>query len=229
MKFKVGDKVKVVRRTDIFTDEMERYIGTVHTVKKTEKFSDGDAYFLDGCTHYVFNEEALEFASGNKIVITVNGDKTTATMYDGKKVIETAVAKCSQSDEFDFKTGAELAFKRLMGKSKTKFLPHLILGNVLFGVIGTPTNYKDVVGRPLAIGDVVELFDEEGFSYGQYPIVRCFVESLEREKTFVMGIESDCDDIDGSIIRGWKVIKTRSYDEIKNNEEYGLVAYIKEV
>lgn len=54
-----------------------------------------------------------------KIVITTDGKTTTAKLYDGKKIIETAEAKCSPSDKFDFAIGAKLAFERLTD-SKTE-------------------------------------------------------------------------------------------------------------
>ena len=54
-----------------------------------------------------------------KIVITTDGKTTTAKLYDGKKIIETAEAKCSPSDKFDFAIGAKLAVERLTD-SKTE-------------------------------------------------------------------------------------------------------------
>lgn len=50
-----------------------------------------------------------------KIVITTDGKTTLARLYDGKKIIKTAEAKCHPEDEFDFAIGANLAFERLMG------------------------------------------------------------------------------------------------------------------
>ncbi len=51
----------------------------------------------------------------NKIVITTDGKTTTAKLYDGKKFIKSAKAKCSPDDEFDFGIGSALALERLMG------------------------------------------------------------------------------------------------------------------
>ena len=45
-----------------------------------------------------------------KIVITTDGKTTTAKMYAGKSIIKTVTAKCSPDDEFDFITGAKIAF-----------------------------------------------------------------------------------------------------------------------
>lgn len=53
-----------------------------------------------------------------KIYITTDGEKVFAVMKDGKKVTMRAEAKCSPEDTFDFKAGAELAFKRLFAIKK---------------------------------------------------------------------------------------------------------------
>lgn len=50
----------------------------------------------------------------NKIVITTDGMETVAKLYDGKKIIKHATAKCSPDDEFNFETGAKIAFERLI-------------------------------------------------------------------------------------------------------------------
>lgn len=56
----------------------------------------------------------------NKIVITTDGKETLARLYDGNNVIESATAKCSPDDEFDFNIGARIAFDRLIGEEKTE-------------------------------------------------------------------------------------------------------------
>ncbi len=55
-----------------------------------------------------------------KVVITVDGNKAIAREYEGKKVVKTGIAKCNPKDEFSFKTGAELAFARLMSDGNTE-------------------------------------------------------------------------------------------------------------
>lgn len=49
-----------------------------------------------------------------KIVITSDGKTTLARLYDGKNVIQKATAVCSSDDEFDFRSGAKLAMRRLL-------------------------------------------------------------------------------------------------------------------
>lgn len=49
-----------------------------------------------------------------KIVITARGPVTTARLMDGKRTVRTAEAKCSPDDDYDFETGARIAFGGLM-------------------------------------------------------------------------------------------------------------------
>lgn len=63
--------------------------------------------------------------SQKKIIITVDGRTTKARFYNGKKLIKEASTRCHPDDEFDFATGAKIAFNRLVGKEeKTKDKPY---------------------------------------------------------------------------------------------------------
>lgn len=122
-KFKVGDRVKVNKNTVTIN---RRTVGECGTVKKLltdnycsvefDKFVGGhdccglakDGYgwncvedVLDLVKHQ--NETIVIYRNDNKVIAL---DKNT-----GKK----AEAKCNPADEFDFRTGAKLAFNRLMG------------------------------------------------------------------------------------------------------------------
>lgn len=56
--------------------------------------------------------------SAKEIHITVKGNQTHATLKENGKVIKHEVAKCHPDDEFDFETGAKLAFDRLFDKER---------------------------------------------------------------------------------------------------------------
>lgn len=129
-KFKVGDRVKVKKNTNTIN---RRTVGECGTVKKLltdnycsvefDKFVGGhgccglakDGYgwncaedALDLVKHQ--NETIVIYRNDNKVVAL---DKTT-----GKK----AEAKCNPADEFDFRTGAKLAFNRLMGEDAKTYV-----------------------------------------------------------------------------------------------------------
>ena len=117
-KFKVGDRVRV--KSDLkgrrrynrlyFDGKMETYRGKFYKIVGMTC----EAYYLKGIDGWVFNDDMLEPASDDKeIHITVKGNATHAFLKENGEVTKRAVAKCSPEDNFDFKTGAELAFNRL--------------------------------------------------------------------------------------------------------------------
>lgn len=123
-KFKVGDRVKVKKNTVIIN---RKTVGECGTIKKLltdnycsvefDKFVDGH-----GCCGYAKEghgwncaEDALDLVKtqNETIVIYRNDNKVVAL---DKTTGEKAEAKCNPADEFDFRTGAKLAFNRLMGE-----------------------------------------------------------------------------------------------------------------
>lgn len=127
MKYKVGDKVRIVsKKTGVCWNsegKMDKWLGKVMTIRDTlsdslysMKEDDGEFYGDGWCWHEEMIEGLAPELPGSKVVITTDGKTTLARLYDGKKVIKRAEAKCSPHDEFNFNVGAELAFSRLMGK-----------------------------------------------------------------------------------------------------------------
>lgn len=227
MKYKVGDKVKIHG----VTDHRRAYNGRVVTIKGINP--NGETQNKNGIPHYgvgevyIFYENELSLANAPKIVITTDGMETLARLYEGNNVIKTATARCAPDDTFDFATGAKLAFERLMAEEK--FTPHLVCDNKNYGIIGEPTNYKDAIGRPLCVGDVVEHFDGNCESYGDTVIVNAKLPwQNNKEKVFVMGIEGECNDKNGTT-GDWNIIKKRSFEEVANGEEVYDIKYVKEI
>lgn len=123
-KFKVGDRVKVKKNTVTLNI---RTVGECGTVKKLltdnyysvefDKFVDGhDCYgFAKYGYGWNFLEDALDLVKHHNetIVIYRNDNKVVAL---DKSTGEKAEANCNPADEFDFRTGAKLAFNRLMGE-----------------------------------------------------------------------------------------------------------------
>lgn len=239
-KFKIGDRVRMTR------EFMGRFPTCCGTIKCTTDFCglsygvEFDEYMsghtCDGSVKkgygYFVIEDCLELCEdgheedSRKIVITTDGKTTLARLYEANKVIKKAEAKCAPDDVFDFETGAKLAFNRLYEKSS--FVPHLESNGRYYGDIGKETKYTDAVGRKLYVGDVIELYNN-----GELDTVEVMVETIlsyrgNRAKQFVNGIECECNDELGDISGGWKIIKIRSFDEVKNGEEIGIFKYVKE-
>lgn len=123
MKYKVGDKVRIVSKwgegcCQNRQGKMDKWLGKVMTIRTTYGYC---TYGMkedvgeNGGLSWLWNENMIEgLASEKKIVITFDGVEILARLYDGKKVVKTATAKCSPADNFDFETGAKYAFGRLL-------------------------------------------------------------------------------------------------------------------
>lgn len=124
MKYKVGDKVRIVSEwgKGCYQDpkgKMDNWLGKVMTVNYV-----GEILYrmVEDSEYWGWTENCIEgLACENKIVITTDGTETLARLYDGNKVIKTATAKCSPDDEFDLETGAKIAFERLLGSEEPKY------------------------------------------------------------------------------------------------------------
>ena len=131
--YKDGDKVRIVEKKCgecwAPSGRMDKWLGKVMTIRKV--FSNGI---------YLMAEDVHEFYGGwcwhehmiaglateqpkQKVVITTDGKTTLARLYDGKKVIDRAEAKCHPEDKFDLTIGAKLAFERLMDRGDKKEKP----------------------------------------------------------------------------------------------------------
>lgn len=133
-KYKVGDRVTITKKCivdgKLFTkglagkiiDESRSYAKEV-CVEFDENINGHSCHGKGLFGHcWWFDSDNLQpaFAETKKIVITSDGKETLARLYDGNKVINKAVAKCSPEDEFNFCKGARLAFDRLMGDEPVK-------------------------------------------------------------------------------------------------------------
>ena len=163
MKYKVGDKVRIVSEWGKGCHEnadgkMDKWLGKVMTIISVD--CDRECYKMredksehNGYGWYWFENCVAGLACENKIVITSDGEKTLARLYDGNKVIKTATAKCAPDDEFDFETGATIAFDRLFEKHE-KEEPKHFNGNVVC-VNGQSTGFT--------VGKIYEFVDGQCF------------------------------------------------------------------
>ena len=129
-KFNVGDKVRVRKDLKVgykyhmadrhifdgVVSDMMPYKGKIVTINE---ITGSGKYRIKG-SDYNWTDEMFEDTAvcHEKIIITVDGSKTIARLFDGNTVIKTAKAKCSPEDEFDFETGAMLAMRQLFSDFK---------------------------------------------------------------------------------------------------------------
>ena len=141
-KFKIGDRVRAVKEYERNPNIVGK-IGTVITMCDCDigvefddeigfcghtcggKGKDGHCWW---CPDYII--EPVDY--NEKIVITTDGKTTTAKYYGGKFIIETATAKYSPDDKFDFITGAKIAFERLIGHESVEISEIKDGGKIVF-------------------------------------------------------------------------------------------------
>lgn len=124
-KFKVGDRVKV--KKDIITLNRNT-VGECGTVKEllTDNYCSVEFdKFVGGHNCGGFAKEGHGWNCAEDVLDLVKTQNETIVIYrkDNKVIAldkstgEKAEASCNPADEFDFRTGAKLAFNRLMGEN----------------------------------------------------------------------------------------------------------------
>lgn len=167
-----------------------------------------------------FAEFMLKPAKTEKYELHImsDGKKTTAVYKKNGDIVSRSEANLHPDDEFNFKTGAQIAFDRVFHPEPEKKEPKKLrlfnaVGNC-YGTVGTPTKYKDVYGRPLFVGDIVEV--ENAFLFMQFVCE-------DEDGAYVMGLKKYCDTKTGTI-RDWKVQLATPFTEVKDGTEICLVA-----
>lgn len=125
-RFNVGDKVRILDGSKIknyaaswYDEGMSFYVGKTCEIVEVitscsawefagYRLKDAGGYTYDERGLKPINESIIIYRKGNEVIAT---DKTTG---------ESASAKCSPDDTFDFMTGAKIAFERLRG-ARCKF------------------------------------------------------------------------------------------------------------
>ena len=103
----------------------------------------------------------LKPAGELKIVITTDFKETKARLYDGKQLLNEAIARCSPEDTFDLEFGAKLAVERVMKPSFKFKLGDVVIGNQL-------ANFKYLITTEYWTGKVVDIGDERMCVEGKY-------------------------------------------------------------
>lgn len=113
-KFKVGDKVRA-KKDAPYEITKDGWVGRVISVYDNSIRVFGKAVHGLPKNDFYVNPDYFELIPDQKIVITTDGETTTAVLYNGKQRIKEAKAICAPSDKFNFNYGATLALDRLTG------------------------------------------------------------------------------------------------------------------
>ncbi len=159
MKCKVGDKAVVREWDDMakefgvdsggaikngFVRSMRKYCGKTVTIIGAEI----GHYYVDD-DYWNFTDKMFKPAADTTLIIEHHGRTTVA--HIGKTY---GVARCNPDDKYDAMTGDILAVQRLYAKKAPK--KKIMLYNECIGIVGEPSPFKDVDGKPLRVGDCVD-------------------------------------------------------------------------
>lgn len=150
-KYKVGDKVQIVRErpsSNAFTDNMCKYLGTVMTIGKVLEFDKPSykmeedkgkpEFFLprvllgDIADGWIWLEEWIsglaeepKETSSEPLSVHIRfcGALTVAELMKGGKVVKVANARCNLDDTYDRGEGAKVAVNRLFEKMQKTVEP----------------------------------------------------------------------------------------------------------
>lgn len=144
-RFKKGDKVKILDGSKIknytfnWADSifggMPAHIGQIATIDEIIKHSSGRYAYTVKEFPFKWDERGLAPVNNETIVIYRKDNEIIAI---NKITGKTATAKCSPDDDFDFETGAKLAFRRLM---RDKQRPKFKIGDRVIGTAEASKHY----------------------------------------------------------------------------------------
>ena len=144
MKFKAGDRVQSISTKRRGT--VRGISGCLVAVELDDQTSGVPLQKFGIANGLFLMEEDYEKISTNKILITSDGKTTLARLYDGEKVTRSAETKCSPTDTYDFATGANLAYGRLMRPAEPKCYNGAVVciwSESEFFTVGKVYTYKD--------------------------------------------------------------------------------------
>ena len=242
MKFKPGDRVQIktwkemekeygldkdgdIRCRNVFNTDMKHLCGTFATISRIGQ-NGCDVYLQDftakGRTFFAYTLDMLKPAKDEKYELHImsDGKKTTAVYKKNGDVVSRSEAKLHPDDEFNFKTGAAIAFDRVFqpepeNKEPEKSLRLFSFTGNCYGTVGTPTKYKDINGRPLFVGDIVEIENA--------PIAAIQFVCEDEDGAFICGIKNACDPKTGNI-RDWMIRRVTPFTEVRDGTEVALVS-----
>lgn len=166
-KYKVGDKVRIVRKAPLknWNPNMNTYLGMTMTIIASGINEKGVYYFMDEDRHgfcgfwYWYENMISGLAEPERKPCTVelrfDGMITTATLKRGGRGVKTAEARCNPKDTYSRAEGARVAVERLFEKKRKEDKPKESKPKIgdKFVVIGK----RYFPFHSFAVGDIVTL------------------------------------------------------------------------
>lgn len=169
MKYKIGDKVRIVGyRTFLMNSfgEMDKWLGKVMTVRGIALGSQG-YWMVEDCGEnkgrgWLWVDSMISgLAEPEREPCTVelrfDGMITTATLKRGGRDVKTAEARCNPKDTYSRAEGARVAVERLFDKKRKEDKPKKSKPKVgdKFVVVSNPSHYCSSVGKIVTLYDIL--------------------------------------------------------------------------
>lgn len=238
MKFKPGDRVQFKTWEEMkkefgltangsintqipFTILMRHLCGAFATIYRIY----GNDVFLKDIsteerTFFAYTLDMLKPANTDKYELHImsDGKKTTAVYKKNGDFVSSSEANLHPDDEFNFKTGAQIAFDRVFQpepeKKEPKKLRLFSVAGKCYGTVGNPTRYKDINGRPLFVGDIVEIKNA--------PISPMHFVCEDEDGAFIDGIKYSCNP-DFGVVHDWMIRLVTPFTEVKDGTKVSLI------
>ncbi len=179
-KYKVGDRVRIVNHRTLYMNnfgDMDKWLGKTMTIRtvlpfgyfmmedREENFGEGWYWGDDMIAGLAEPQTERHGDNGLSVVISFNGNKTTARLMRGDTIVKTATARRNPADKYSRAEGARVAverlFKKTSGKAKDASKPKI---GDKFVVVGRSAD----VFHAFDIGTIVTLIRLECGGCNQY-------------------------------------------------------------
>lgn len=169
MKYKIGDKVRIVdHRTGHMNHSggMDKWLGKVMTIRSVDRFLHG--YWMEedlgeniGCG-WAWEDDMISGLSEPErepytVELRFDGAITTATLKRGGRDVKTAEARCNPKDTYSRAEGARVAVERLFEKKRKEDKPKESKPKMGDKFVVTVKGGK--FGHGFDIGDIVVLIN----------------------------------------------------------------------
>ena len=166
-KYKVGDKVRIVRKRprEHWNPEMGKYLGTTMTIIESG-ISHGEVYYNmeedgdDPFRYWYWYENMIAGLAEPErepciVELRFDGTITTAVLKRGGRDVKTAEARCSPKDTYSRAEGARVAVDRLFEKKRKEDKPKGSKPKIgdKFVIVG------DIGYHCFPLGEIVTLID----------------------------------------------------------------------
>lgn len=172
MKYKVGDKVRIVskRPQKNWNPYMDKYLGKTMTIIKSGINNSGVYYCMeedrnDFLGHWCWYEDMISGLAEPErepciVELRFDGMITTATLKRGGRDVKTAEARCNPKDTYSRAEGARVAVERLFEKKRKEDKPKESKreqGKPKVGDKFVVVQKRYIPRHSFAIGDIVTL------------------------------------------------------------------------